>query len=132
MRIAIATENGQVAAHFGRCPEFTLVDIENDAVQNREVLANPGHVPGLIPRILNEQGAKVIVAGGMGQRAVMLFGQENIKTVVGITGPVDNVIEQLLAGTLTGGESLCKPGAGKGTGLEKSECDHPAEDNCNH
>jgi len=132
MRIAIATESGQVAAHFGRCPEFTLVDIDDGAVQRREVMANPGHVPGLIPKILNEQGAKVIVAGGMGQRAVMLFDQENIKTVVGVVGPVDGVINQLIDGTLVGGESLCKPGAGKGTGLEKSECDHPEQDECEH
>ena len=29
MRIAISTDGRYVSPHFGRCPSFTLVDIEN-------------------------------------------------------------------------------------------------------
>jgi len=38
MRIVISSENGNVAQHFGRCPEFTLVDIENGIVIKKEIL----------------------------------------------------------------------------------------------
>ena len=39
MKIAISTDNGQVSAHFGRCPEFTVVEIENGKVLSKEVIA---------------------------------------------------------------------------------------------
>ncbi len=32
---------------------------------------------------------------------------------------IDDVIDEILKGTLEGGESLCKPGNGKGYGLDK-------------
>ncbi len=32
-----------------------------------------------------------------------------------------------MQGKLEAGESFCKPGAGKGYGVEKEECDHPDE-----
>jgi predicted Fe-Mo cluster-binding NifX family protein len=125
MRVAIATEGNFVSAHFGRCPVFTLIDIENGKVLNRDELSNPGHQPGLIPQFLKEKGVECIIAGGMGMRAISLFEQEGIRTMMGISGKVNEVIEQLLKGELKGGASLCKPGSGKGYGLDKKECDHP-------
>ena len=50
---------------------------------------------------------------------------KKFQTLMGVTGSVETVIKRLLGGTLEGGESLCKPGAGKGYGVEKDECDHP-------
>ena len=132
MRIAISTDGEFVSAHFGRCPTFTLVDIENGKVSKRTEVANPGHQPGAIPEFLNKKGVNCIVAGGMGARATSFFEEYGINTIVGISGKIDEVVEQLKKGTLEGGESLCKPGAGKGYGLDKSVCDHPHEDNCDH
>ena len=28
MKVAVSTDNGNVSPHFGRCPEFTLVEID--------------------------------------------------------------------------------------------------------
>ena len=132
MKIAISTDGDLVSAHFGRCPSFTIVDIEGDKVKAKEVVDNPGHQPGFIPQFLNERKVKCIVAGGMGQRAVGFFDEFGIKAIVGVSGKVEDIIEHLRKGTLQGGESLCKPGAGKGYGLDKAECDHPSEkkENC--
>ena len=127
MRIAISTDGDFVSAHFGRCPSYTLVDIEEGKVVGKEVVNNPGHHPGNIPQFLHEKGAKCIIAGGMGMRAVGFFNEFNIKTIVGISGKIDEVIEKLQDGTLKGGESLCNPGAGKGYGLDKTVCEHPDE-----
>ncbi len=63
MKIAISTDQGYVSAHFGRCPEFTLVDFENGKIIKRETVPNPGHMPGAIPKFLHEQGAECIIAG---------------------------------------------------------------------
>ncbi|MDD5259014.1 MAG: NifB/NifX family molybdenum-iron cluster-binding protein [bacterium] len=132
MKIAISTDGEFVSAHFGRCPSFTLIDIEDGKVTKKTTVANPGHQPGAIPQFLHQQGVNCIVAGGMGMRAVSFFEEYGIKTIVGVSGKIDEVIEQLIKGVLKGGESLCKPGGGKGYGLDKTECDHPNKEECDH
>ena len=124
MKIAISTDGDFVSAHFGRCPEFTILDIENGKVIKREVIENPGHHPGFLPKFLNERGVNCIIAGGMGMRAKELFSEAKIDSIVGVEGKVQDTIDKLLAGTLVGGEDLCKPESGKGYGIDKSECDH--------
>ena len=125
MRVAISTDGDSVSAHFGRCPTFTIVDIKDGAIVNRKTLENPGHQPGFIPHFLHEKGVNCIVCGGMGRRATGYFSEYSIQTILGITGRIDDVLDKIQKGTLEGGESLCKPGSGKGYGLDKTECDHP-------
>ena len=129
MRVAISTDGNDVSAHFGRCPSFTIVDIENGEIKGREEVQNPGHHPGFLPKFLHDKGVNCIVAGGMGQNAVQLFHERGIEGIVGISGSIDEVIGRLVSGGLEGGESLCKPGVGKGYGLDKTVCDHPEDQN---
>lgn len=107
MKIAIATENDYVAQHFGHCATYTLVELEENRVIGKEVIANPGHQPGFLPGFLAKYGVSCIIAGGMGQRAQQLFAGQGIDTVVGVAGPVEQVISDYLAGNLQSGESLC-------------------------
>ncbi len=130
MKIAISTDSGNVCAHFGRAPEFTFITIENNQVIEKEVLQNPGHSVGSIPQFVTQQGAKYMIAGGMGRRAEDFFNQYGIEVIVGVTGKIDDVIKKILDGTLEGGESLCAPGGGKGYGVEKILTD--ADDNHEH
>ena len=125
MKVAISTDGDYVSAHFGRCPSFTIAEIDGETILSREVVANPGHQPAFLPQFLSEKGVGLIIAGGMGRRAEALFAEKNIQILVGVTGRVDKVIEKLISGTLEGGETLCRPGAGRGYGVEKDECDHP-------
>ena len=124
MRIAISTDGDFVSGHFGRCPTFTIVDIEKGKIAKKESVDNPGHEPGFIPQFLHRRGVNCIVAGGMGARARGLFEDFGIKTIVGVNGTLTEAIEKLVKGTLSGGESSCKPGSGKGYGLDKTVCDH--------
>ncbi|MCK4993940.1 MAG: NifB/NifX family molybdenum-iron cluster-binding protein [Candidatus Omnitrophica bacterium] len=132
MKIAISTDGNVVAEHFGRCPSYTMLEMDGDNVVSRSIVENPGHEPGRIPQFLNEQGANYIISGGMGMRAIGFFNEFKIKTILGISGTIDDVIEKLKQGKLEGGESLCNPGAGKGYGVDKTACDHPNEDDCEH
>jgi predicted Fe-Mo cluster-binding NifX family protein len=127
MRIAVSTDGREVSAHFGRCPQFTIIDMEEGKVKNREVVDNPGHSPGYIPEFLRERGVECVVAGGMGRRAELLFDQAGIQIIVGVQGSVEEVIEKLEKGEPIGGKSLCEPGKGKGYGFEKTECTHGDE-----
>jgi predicted Fe-Mo cluster-binding NifX family protein len=124
MRVALSTDGESVSAHFGRCPHFTLVEIENDRVTDRKIVDNPGHVPGEIPKFLQGLGVQCVISGGMGPRARALFEERGITTFVGVSGPVSAAIEEFAAGRLTDGESPCRPGAGKGYGIDKVGCDH--------
>ena len=121
MKIAIPTEGEEVSPHFGRAPEFTLVEIEEGRAAKREKIANPGHQTGFLPSFLSDQGVTHVVTGGAGQRAQSLFAQYDIELLLGVTGKVDEVIEKILQGSLEGGKSLCEPGAGKGYGIEKEK-----------
>ncbi|MGB9822417.1 NifB/NifX family molybdenum-iron cluster-binding protein [Thermodesulfovibrio sp.] len=115
MRLAIATENGYVAQHFGRCPGFTIVDIEDGKIINKNLIENPGykaHQPGQVPMFLRNQSVTHVIAGGMGPNAVMNLQAAGIKVIVGVTGKVEDIIAQFLSGTLSGGESLCEHGHG--------------------
>ncbi len=110
MKIAISTEGGSVSAHFGRCPSYTLVEIQDGKVVKREEIPNPGHAPGFLPGYLAERGVTTIIAGGMGPRAQDLFSGNNIETIIGVEGPVDDVIDRFLRGKLEAGRSLCDHG----------------------
>ena len=124
MKIAISTDGDFVSNHFGRCPEFTILDIENGKVIKREVIENPGHEPGVLPQFLKGKGVSYIIAGGMGMRAQELFNDVSINPILGVEGKIESAIDKLLAGDLEGGENICSPGAGKGYGIDKSVCDH--------
>ena len=132
MRIAISTDGENVSAHFGRCPEFTIVDVEEGQASEREIIKNPGHEPGFIPEFLRKKGVNCIIAGGMGHRAKGFFEQYGIQVIVGVQGSINNVIERILDGQIKtmGGESLCTPGGGKGYGVEKIHTE--ADDNNEH
>ncbi len=116
MRIAISTDRGSVSAHFGRCPSYTIVDIQDGQAVRREEIPNPGHAPGFLPRFLSEKGVETIIAGGMGPRAQGLFADNGIQTIIGVEGPVDQVIDLFLQGELRPGEDLCEHGQGHGLG----------------
>ena len=107
MKIAISTESGSVSAHFGRCPSYTLVEIEDERIISKTEIANPGHQPGFLPPYLAEKGVEVIIAGGMGPRAQGLFARQNIQTVLGVQGQVDEVIQKFIDGNLEPGLDLC-------------------------
>jgi predicted Fe-Mo cluster-binding NifX family protein len=116
MKIAISTDGNFVSAHFGRCPNFTIVEIENGKLVKREIIDNPGHHPGYLPQFLSQHGVNCIIAG--------LFAEQAIQTVIGADGSIDEVIDKIIAGTLQGGENICKPGLGKGYGVAKTEHQH--------
>ena len=106
--VAISTDGDAVAAHFGRCQAYTIVEIADGRIRGRELIANPGHEPGFLPGYLAQRGVTCIVAGGMGPRAQGLFDQQGIETIVGVSGSIEETLQALLRGELESGESLCE------------------------
>jgi len=129
MKYAISTDSGRVSPHFGRAPEFTIITIEDGKMVEKHVYPNPGHAVGSIPQFINEKGANCMITGGMGNRAVQFFQQYGIEVIIGISGDINDVIKNILNGTLEGGDSSCSPGGGKRYGVDKihteSDDEHP-------
>jgi predicted Fe-Mo cluster-binding NifX family protein len=116
MRLAVATDGGNVSQHFGQCSEYTIVDIQNKKIVGKRLFTNPGHQEGgcSIPPTLNEEKVEYVIAGGMGQKAIMLFDRYGIKTFLGVTGSVDEVIEKFMNDSLVSSESMCISAHGQG------------------
>ncbi|MBN2243992.1 MAG: P-loop NTPase [Acidobacteria bacterium] len=110
MRIAVPVTGGVMSSHFGHCERFVLFDVGEDGktVGSKREVVPPPHEPGTFPRWLHEQGATVIIAGGMGSRAQSLFGQNDIRVVVGATGGnPDSIVQSFLEGRLETGANIC-------------------------
>ncbi len=110
MRIAIPLVNGRLSLHFGHCQEFALIDVDEDTktISGKQEIDAPDHAPGLLPRWLHEQGADMIVAGGMGMRAQQLFAQYGLHVIVGASADdPETVVKEYLAGTLETGQNIC-------------------------
>ena len=107
-KIAIPLVNGNLCAHFGHCQQFSIIDIENDKIITEELLTPPSHEPGLLPAWLAEKGVTEIIAGGMGQRAINLFTQNNINVNIGALqkNPKELVLD-LIDNSLATGQNLC-------------------------
>jgi len=110
MRIAIPLAEGKLALHFGHCQEFALVDVdaETGAILKTKTVEPPAHAPGVLPKWLAEEGAEIIIAGGMGRRAQDLFAEQGIRTVVGAAAQApEDLVAAYVAGTLESGDNLC-------------------------
>ena len=110
MRIAIPVADGALCMHFGHCEQFALVDVDEGAkkILKTDYVTPPPHEPGVLPRWLHEQGANVIIAGGMGQRAQALFAQNGIKVLVGApVGSPEDIASAYLNQTLQVGDNVC-------------------------
>jgi Mrp family chromosome partitioning ATPase/predicted Fe-Mo cluster-binding NifX family protein len=106
--LAIPVSEGKLASHFGHCENFALIETENGEIKSTEMRTPPPHEPGIIPRWLHDQGADVIIAGGMGERAKQLLSENGIEVVVG--APMDSpesIVNRYLTNTLVLGENVC-------------------------
>ena len=110
MRYAIPVSGGMVSTHFGHCEQFALIDVDEEQkkIQHKDLVASPGHQPGLLPKWLADQGVAVVIAGGMGSRAQGIFQQNRIKVVIGaLESDPEKVVLDYLGGRLATGENIC-------------------------
>jgi predicted Fe-Mo cluster-binding NifX family protein len=110
MKIAIPVTNGKLSQHFGHCDSFVLIDVDMDKrqIERMTELASPPHHPGLLPPWLAEKSAELIIAGGMGQRAISMFAAQGIQVIIG--APVESperLATDFIAGTLEVGQNAC-------------------------
>ena len=90
--------DAMLGAHFGHCDLYTLVTLEDKAVQSVAVIPNVPHQQGgcMAPvKYLADNGTQALIAGGMGLRPLMGFNQVGISVYFG--GEARSVSEALNA-----------------------------------
>jgi ATP-binding protein involved in chromosome partitioning len=110
MRLAIPVQDGHLSRHFGHCERFALIDFDpkSGTVTEKEEVKAPPHEPGLLPRWLAGQGVNVVIAAGMGPRAVSLFAEHGIQVIVGAQAETPGrLVAAYIAGELKTGENVC-------------------------
>jgi len=110
-KIALAANDmlgleGEMSMHFGRCPSYLVAQVADDnTISATEVVENPyfnEHKPGQVPRFINSLEVDVIIAGGMGPKAIDMFAGFGIEVVTGVGGNVGNVLKAYLNGEISG------------------------------
>jgi predicted Fe-Mo cluster-binding NifX family protein len=111
MKIAVAVEDNKgldarMSQHFGRCPYYILVDVNNGEIGEVKAIQSPFYGshgdPGEVPGFIKKLGAQVIIAGGMGPKAIGFFEQYDIQVVTGVSGAVQQVVQLYLDGQIQG------------------------------
>lgn len=97
-----------VSPHFGRCAAFTVVEVAEGRVLGHRVVPNPhaaSHAPGDVPAFVAGLGARVVLSGGMGHRALAAFAAHGIEASVGHEGSVGDAVASYLAQGARAGEA---------------------------
>ena len=112
MKYAVPVTGGMMSPHFGHCEQFAFFDVdEQKQITHKEFITSPEHQPGLLPAWLAEQGASVVIAGGMGPRAIELLQQHGIGVVLGaMESDPEKAVLSYLSGSLNTADNICDHG----------------------
>ena len=107
LKIGIPSETGDglestISYHFGRARYYTIIEIEDNKIKKVEVVQTPfiEHGPGDIPNFLKSKGVNLVIAFGMGGRAIDFFNQLGIKVITGAEGKIRDIVNSYLRGEL--------------------------------
>jgi predicted Fe-Mo cluster-binding NifX family protein len=107
-RIALPLDGDRLSTHFGHAAKFGIYDVGGGTVIEEKAAVPPPHAPGVIPSWLAKQGVSVVIAGGLGRKAMAAFEKEGIEVISGaLPGEARAVVEAFLAGELVTGENVC-------------------------
>ena len=110
MKIVIPTENEKLCSHFGHCESFTFVDVnpETKEILNIETKVPEEGISCQSASWISEQGANIVLAGGMGGRPLGILSQNGVTVVSGCPElPIEELVRQYLDSSLTTGENSC-------------------------
>jgi predicted Fe-Mo cluster-binding NifX family protein len=107
-RIALPLDGDRLSTHFGHASKFAIFDVEGGEILRETSAVPPPHAPGVIPSWLGEQGVTLVIAGGLGRKAMAAFSEAGVEVISGAP-PEEalNVVSAHLAGELRTGENVC-------------------------
>lgn len=124
MKIAVTYENGQVFPHFGRTSFFKLYEVADGKVLASHVESTNGQGHGALAGLLAAWGVDTLICGGCGAGAQAALAQAGIRLYPGVSGPADDAVNALLAGTLAYDPNAHCDHHGEGHGCGEGGCHH--------
>ncbi len=101
MKIAFAKENNKVAAHFGHCNDFRIVEIIDSKVMNTQDVFDDVHTHHSRAAYLKNLGVDTLVVSGLGEHAHQSLVKENIKVLDGQNMSLSEALALFIMGKLT-------------------------------
>ena len=109
MKIAISstgkTVEDEIDVRFGRCPYFSIVELENKEVKNVKAIENTakaqvGGAGITAGEIVGNEGVEAVITTNLGPRAFSVFSQLGIK-VYSAGGSIKKAIQDFIDGKLS-------------------------------
>ena len=110
MRIVISSKmkgglDDEVANHFGPCPFFTVVIVDNKEIKGVEIIENPHyafkqHKPIVIPDLVASLKPDLVICNDIGPMAIKELEKRNIKFIKGCSGKIEEVVNDFLKGKI--------------------------------
>lgn len=129
MKVAVSTDGqdlkSQVSPVFGRCPYFTLVEVEDGEITGTKLLENTAMEQSsgagtAAVQLIGEEGADCVISGAVGPKAFSALNKWEIEIFKAEPGTVKENVESLISGDLEEIESATGP-AGMGMGGSKGQ-----------
>lgn len=117
MKIAVPTDDGKrIAEHFGRAQSFVIFEVNNGEVISKEIIesdaphARGEHGQGRGWFMDGLSGCEVVIAAGMGRRAIAHFQEAGIKPIFTDVTDAEQAVKAYAQGNL---ETCDQPDCGK-------------------
>ena len=110
MKIAVPTRDNKVDDHFGHCEYYTIYTVNQEKqILSSETIPSPQGCgcKSDIAVQLQDMGVSVMLAGNMGQGALNVLSNHNIKVVRGCSGAILDVATDYLNGKITDSGVSC-------------------------
>jgi predicted Fe-Mo cluster-binding NifX family protein len=90
-----------VSAHFGHCELYTVIELEGKKIKKVSTIGNEGeHDCSLPVKLLEKEGVKAVLIGGIGRGPLLSFKEKGIDVYVGASGNVKDAIADYQEGFL--------------------------------
>ena len=108
--LVIPTQDNKLCSHFGHCETFSFVDVDLD---KKEIIKIEQKAPieGVSCQCASwvaDQGANIVLAGGIGARPMQMLISSGLKIISGCPElPIKELVKEYLNSTLEFGENSC-------------------------
>ena len=105
----------KISQHFGKTPYFVLIKYEDEKIENVQVLESQAkHTGGSMTpgEFIVSSGAKTLLCGNLGPKAVQMLQNAGIKVFIGASGTVIEALQDGAEGKLKQAsmDSACSDG----------------------
>jgi predicted Fe-Mo cluster-binding NifX family protein len=110
IKVALPILDGRVSPHFGHPDSFLFLEVDPAGKQilDREHREPPPHEQGVLPAWLADEGVGVVLAGGIGPRAIALLEASGIDLRSGVPDlEPEEAVRLWMDGALEAGANMC-------------------------